>query len=156
MLSAALLLFANSLLFSLRLDGGGSFPRPLKADEEAEYLRRLKQGDPEARSALIEHNLRLVAHVVKKYCTERQNPGAALRGAAQRAADSALSPLRRGTGVPRAGGRLPGASGAARAAAAAAGAPLPLPQQGAEGQHHARGHHRQQHIIRKIHRSPPI
>ena len=40
MLSAALLLFANTLLFSLRLSGGGSFPKPLSAAEEREYLRR--------------------------------------------------------------------------------------------------------------------
>lgn len=67
MLTAALLLFANSLLFSLRLNGGGSFPKPLNAAEEREYLRRLGEGDMEARNVLIERNLRLVAHVVKKY-----------------------------------------------------------------------------------------
>ena len=49
MLSAALLLFANTLLFSLRLSGGGSFPKPLSASEEREYLRRYAQGDQEAR-----------------------------------------------------------------------------------------------------------
>ena len=67
MLSAALLLFANTLLFSLRLSGGGSFPKPLSAAEERDCLDRLAQGDPEARNTLIEHNLRLVAHIVKKY-----------------------------------------------------------------------------------------
>ena len=61
MLSAALLLFANTLLFSLRLSGGGSFPKPLSAAEEREYLRRYAQGDQEARDVLIERNLRLVA-----------------------------------------------------------------------------------------------
>ena len=45
MLSAALLLFANTLLFSLRLSGGGSFPKPLSAAEEREYLHRYAQGD---------------------------------------------------------------------------------------------------------------
>lgn len=59
MLSAALLLFANTLLFSLRLSGGGSFPKPLSAAEEREYLRRYAQGDQEARDVLIERNLRL-------------------------------------------------------------------------------------------------
>ena len=60
MLSAALLLFANTLLFSLRLSGGGSFPKPLSAAEEREYLRRYAQGDQEARDVLIERNLRLM------------------------------------------------------------------------------------------------
>ena len=44
-----------------------SFPKPLSTKEEAEYLRRCKEGDKEARDKLIEHNLRLVAHIVKKY-----------------------------------------------------------------------------------------
>ena len=70
MLSAALLLFANTLLFSLRLSGGGSFPKPLSAGEEQEYLRRWAQGDQAARDVLIERNLRLVAHIVKKYYTQ--------------------------------------------------------------------------------------
>lgn len=65
MLSAALLLFANTLLFSLRLSGGGSFPKPLSAAEEREYLHRYAQGDMAARDVLIERNLRLVAHIIK-------------------------------------------------------------------------------------------
>ena len=67
MLSAALLLFANSLLFSLRLSGGGSFPTPLSAAEARMWLDRYAQGDPEARNVLIERNLRLVSHIIKKY-----------------------------------------------------------------------------------------
>ena len=70
MLSAALLLFANTLLFSLRLSGGGSCPKPLSAAEEPEWLDRYAQGDPEARNVLIERNLRLVAHIIKKYYTQ--------------------------------------------------------------------------------------
>ena len=70
MLSAALLLFANTLLLSLRLSGGGSFPKPLSASEEREYLRRYARGDQEARDVLIQRNLRLVAHIVKKYYTQ--------------------------------------------------------------------------------------
>ena len=70
MLSAALLLFANTLLFSLRLSGGGSFPKPLSAAEEREWLDRYAQGDPKARNVLIERNLRLVAHIIKKYYTQ--------------------------------------------------------------------------------------
>ena len=67
MLSALVYLLSNSLFFTLRLSGGGSFPKPLKPEEEKIYLERLAQGDAEARSVLIEHNLRLVAHIVKKY-----------------------------------------------------------------------------------------
>lgn len=70
MLSAALLIFANTLLFSLRLSGGGSFPKPLSAAEERAWLDRWAQGDPEARNVLIERNLRLVAHIIKKYYTQ--------------------------------------------------------------------------------------
>ena len=70
MVSAALLLLANTLLFSLRLSGGGSFPKPLTSAEEREYLRRYAAGDQTARDVLIERNLRLVAHIVKKYYTQ--------------------------------------------------------------------------------------
>lgn len=70
MLSAFLLLI-NSVLWMLRLGSSGSFPRPLKAAEEQEYLRRwIDEGDIEARNKLIEHNLRLVAHIMKKYYTQ--------------------------------------------------------------------------------------
>ena len=59
--------------FSLRLAGNpGSFPRPLSAAEEKEYLERFAAGDLEARNVLIEHNLRLVAHIVKKMCSKMQ------------------------------------------------------------------------------------
>ena len=70
MLSEILLLLANSLLFSLRLSGGGSFPKPLSAEEERDCLERMAQGDTQARNTLVEHNLRLVAHIVKKYYTQ--------------------------------------------------------------------------------------
>lgn len=67
-LSPLIYLMMNGLFFTLRLSGGGgSFPRPLKAAEEQEYLKRCAQGDLEARNILVEHNLRLVAHIVKKY-----------------------------------------------------------------------------------------
>lgn len=67
MLSAAILLLANSLFLSLRLTGNtGSFPKPLSAAKEQEYLRRSAEGDLEARNLLVEHNLRLVAHIIKK------------------------------------------------------------------------------------------
>ena len=68
MLSPVIFLILNSLFFTLRLSGGGgSFPRPLKPEEEKEYLERWARGDMEARNVLIERNLRLVAHIVKKY-----------------------------------------------------------------------------------------
>ena len=68
MLSPWIYLMMNGLFFTLRLSGGsGSFPRPLKAAEEREYLERAAQGDLEARNLLVEHNLRMVAHIVKKY-----------------------------------------------------------------------------------------
>lgn len=68
MLSPVIYLMMNGLFFTLRLSGGGgSFPRPLKAAEERECLERCAQGDLEARNILVEHNLRLVAHIVKKY-----------------------------------------------------------------------------------------
>ena len=73
MISAALLLFANTLLFTLRLSGGGSFPKPLSAAEERDYLARYAAGDQHARDVLIERNLRLVAHIIKKYYTYIQN-----------------------------------------------------------------------------------
>ena len=65
MLSAWLLLVLSGSFFTLRLSGGGSFPRPLKPEEEREYLERMAQGDMEARNKLIEHNLRLVSHIMK-------------------------------------------------------------------------------------------
>ena len=63
-------LIISSMLYSLRLSNGGSFPKPLTAREEREYLQRAAQGDLEARNVLIERNLRLVAHIMKKYYTQ--------------------------------------------------------------------------------------
>ena len=67
MLSAACLLMLGSMMYSLRLSGsGGSFPKPLTAEEERHYLERAATGDLEARNVLIERNLRLVAHIMNK------------------------------------------------------------------------------------------
>lgn len=66
----AVWLIISSMLYSLRLSNGGSFPKPLTAREEREYLERVAQGDLEARNVLIERNLRLVAHIMKKYYTQ--------------------------------------------------------------------------------------
>lgn len=72
MLATMLYLLSNSVFFTLRMSGGvgGSFPRPLSAEEEQACLARCAEGDMEARRLLIEHNLRLVAHIVKKYYTQ--------------------------------------------------------------------------------------
>lgn len=51
----------------LHIRNAGSFLQPLTAEKEAEYLRKMKHGDPQARQILIERNMRLVAHIVKKY-----------------------------------------------------------------------------------------
>lgn len=61
---AMALLMLNTLFCSLQLSSG-SFPKPLSAQEEREYLARAAQGDLEARNILIERNLRLVAHIMK-------------------------------------------------------------------------------------------
>ena len=53
--------------FILHVCGGGSFPKPLSEKQEKIYLERFAQGDIEARNKLVEHNLRLVAHIIKKY-----------------------------------------------------------------------------------------
>ena len=59
-------LILSGLLYSLQLQTG-SFPQPLTREEEEQYLLRSAQGDLEARNILIERNLRLVAHIMKKY-----------------------------------------------------------------------------------------
>ncbi len=66
MLTLLTLLLLRSPFLTLRL-GESSFPRPLSPQEEQDCLRRWAEGDEAARSALIEHNLRLVAHIAKKY-----------------------------------------------------------------------------------------
>ncbi len=67
MITAWAMLLLNTLCFPLRLGNTGSFPRPLKPEEERMYLERYAAGDMEARNKLIEHNLRLVSHILKKY-----------------------------------------------------------------------------------------
>ncbi|MDR1131531.1 MAG: RNA polymerase sporulation sigma factor SigK [Oscillospiraceae bacterium] len=71
MLSGAFMLLVSSAFLMLRLGkNSGSFPKPLSAKDEKAYLELWAQGDIEARNVLIEHNLRLVAHIVKKYYTQ--------------------------------------------------------------------------------------
>lgn len=62
-----LLALFEKLLFFVGYVGGGSFPKPLSQKEEREYTERMQAGDENARKILIEHNLRLVAHIAKKY-----------------------------------------------------------------------------------------
>ena len=66
MLGAAVWLMLGGILYSLRLSNG-SFPKPLSAKEEQHYLELASKGDLQARNILIERNLRLVAHIMKKY-----------------------------------------------------------------------------------------
>ena len=65
----AVWLALGALLYSLQLSTG-SFPRPLTAKEEQYYLEQAAKGDLEARNILVERNLRLVAHIMKKYYTQ--------------------------------------------------------------------------------------
>ena len=63
---ATVWLMLSSLMYSLQLSTG-SFPKPLTAQEEQHYLALARQGDLDARNTLIERNMRLVAHIMKKY-----------------------------------------------------------------------------------------
>lgn len=69
---AAVWLILSSLMYSLQLSSG-SFPKPLTAEEEQHYLKLSAQGDLEARNILIERNLRLVAHIMKKYYAQESD-----------------------------------------------------------------------------------
>ncbi len=72
-----MLAFLNSIINSLILlisyiSNQNSFPKPLSAQEEAECLRLMAEGNEDAKNKLIEHNLRLVAHIAKKYSSAAQ------------------------------------------------------------------------------------
>ncbi|MCL2631369.1 MAG: RNA polymerase sporulation sigma factor SigK [Firmicutes bacterium] len=60
-------IISNILLFSSRVENNNSFPHPLSSEKEAEYIKKFKGGDMEARDILIKHNLRLVVYIAKKY-----------------------------------------------------------------------------------------
>ena len=71
MLTEAFLALISYPFLMMRLSKAeGSFPKPLSAEEEREYIDRCLAGDTEARNVLIERNLRLVAHIVKKYYSQ--------------------------------------------------------------------------------------
>lgn len=62
---------SNLILFALHIDSMGIFPKPLSKKEEEKYFIEMSSGSKEAKNKLIEHNLRLVAHIVKKYSTNQ-------------------------------------------------------------------------------------
>ena len=66
-LSLLMQIFPNLMYLFLHATSSGSFPKALSSKEEAELLEKMALGDADARKKLIEHNLRLVAHVAKKY-----------------------------------------------------------------------------------------
>lgn len=61
------ILGANVLYLILHVQNGSSFPKPLNSKDEKKYLEQMANGDENARAVLIERNLRLVSHIVKKY-----------------------------------------------------------------------------------------
>ena len=67
MLSFLYWLFKDALFFFGLLSGRGSFPRPLTREEEQKTIAAMQAGDDSARRKLIEHNLRLVSHIARKY-----------------------------------------------------------------------------------------
>ena len=68
MIESFLMFFIHDALFLLGcLERGSAFPKPLSREEEAEMIARMQQGDERARETLIEHNLRLAAHIARKY-----------------------------------------------------------------------------------------
>lgn len=73
MLETAFMLLLNSMFVMLRISPADSFPRPLSHEQEQEYLARWERGDVEARNLLVEHNLRLVSHILKKYYTQTED-----------------------------------------------------------------------------------
>ncbi|MBE6857617.1 MAG: sigma-70 family RNA polymerase sigma factor [Ruminococcus sp.] len=60
-------LIRNLFFFALHIESSNVFPKPLSKKDEEECFRKMAEGDKKARSELIEHNLRLVAHIIKKY-----------------------------------------------------------------------------------------
>ena len=61
------LLFGKIFLFTGMVQNKGTFPKPLSPEEEKKYLELSRAGDKKAKEILIKHNMRLVAHIVKKY-----------------------------------------------------------------------------------------
>ena len=70
MLFTSLAVLIKDIFLLIGYFNNNSFPKPLKTAEEKIYLQKLEQGDEEAKNILIERNMRLVAHVIKKYDTD--------------------------------------------------------------------------------------
>lgn len=66
-------IFTQLIFFALHLDNYGVFPPPLKPKEEAKYIALLNDGNKEAKDMLVKHNLRLVAHILKKFNTNEND-----------------------------------------------------------------------------------
>ena len=60
-------LFGKIFLFTGLIRNNGTFPKPLSPEDESKYLALARGGDEQAKAVLIKHNMRLVAHIVKKY-----------------------------------------------------------------------------------------
>lgn len=73
MLELIINLFSNVMLLLGFVGGGNAFPKPLSAAEERKYVALLADGNEEAKNILIEHNLRLVAHIAKKYASDKES-----------------------------------------------------------------------------------
>jgi RNA polymerase sporulation-specific sigma factor len=73
-ITAAIGYFLKELIFLVSYVKNNAFPQPLSSQEEKKYLRKMAEGDEEARNILIEHNLRLVAHIVKKFENTGEDP----------------------------------------------------------------------------------
>lgn len=73
MLNYIFYILSNFFCFVLGISNNQNFPPPLSAEEERKCFIRAKKGDKKARSLLIEHNLRLVAHIVRKYYSSHKN-----------------------------------------------------------------------------------
>lgn len=70
---AAIGYFMKEVLVFVSYVKNNAFPQPLSKEDEKKYLKLMAEGDPEARNLLIEHNLRLVAHIVKKFENTRED-----------------------------------------------------------------------------------
>ena len=74
MFASLLSLISNSWFLILRVSPiGNSFPKPLSSAEESEAILKMETGDDQAKELLIRHNLRLVAHIVKKFYASRED-----------------------------------------------------------------------------------
>lgn len=72
-LESLFLLLKNLVIFSSYVTDKSSFPKPLSKEKEVEYILKAEHGDEEAKEILIKHNLRLVAHIAKKYSNYGDN-----------------------------------------------------------------------------------